>query len=140
MSSTNAGLSVEYLGNLHTKVTHGLSGQNFMTDAPLDNQGKGEFISPTDMLACAAGACMATIMGTKAKADNIDIDGMKIKVRKEMESAPQRRIGCLIFDITFPHKLSEKEQTILTNVVKNCPVVRSLNPEIMIDYAFHYAE
>lgn len=140
MSDYQVQIDTEYLGNLHCSVSHSLSGQSFMTDAPLDNNGKGDYISPTDLVAAAIGSCIATIMGIKAEANSIDIKGLKIKVIKEMVNVPYRRIGRLIIDITFPHRLSEKDFAVLSNVVKTCPVTRSLHPDIIIEHKFNFID
>ena len=130
---------IDYLGDLHCKVKHGPSGQEFLTDAPIDNQGKGEYFSPTDLAATAMGSCIATIMGIKAREHNIDIVGMKIKVTKEMMNQPYRRIKKLTLDVVFPHKLNEHDFTIMKNVIKTCPVTRSLHPDIEIDVEYRFA-
>ncbi|TAL70695.1 MAG: OsmC family peroxiredoxin [Bacteroidetes bacterium] len=132
-------IDVEYLGDLHCKVKHGPSGQEFLTDAPIDNQGKGEYFSPTDLVATAMGSCIATIMGIKAREHDINIVGLKIKVTKEMMNQPYRRIKKLTLDILFSHKLNEHDLTIMKNVIKTCPVTRSLHPdiEIVVEYRFN---
>ncbi len=140
MSDYQVQIDTEYLGNLHCTVRHSLSGQEFTTDAPLDNNGKGDYISPTDLVAAAIGSCIATIMGIKAEANKIDIKGLKIRAIKEMVNEPFRRIGRLIIDITFPHPLSDKDFAILSNVVKTCPVTRSLHPDVIIEHKFHFEE
>lgn len=131
-------ISVDYLGDLHCKITHGPSGQSFMTDAPVDNQGKGEFISPTDLAAASIASCIATIMGIKAQANNIDIKGMKISAVKEMVNEPFRRIGKISLNVLFPHKLDDKSFAIMSNVIKTCPVTRSLAPEVDICVNYEY--
>ncbi|MFA6571286.1 MAG: OsmC family protein [Bacteroidota bacterium] len=133
-------INIEYLGDLHCTVQHGPTGQTFTTDAPVDNQGKGEFISPTDLAASAVGSCIATIMGTLARTHNIDIDGMKVTVLKEMTNVPYRRIKKLSIDFLFPHKLSEKEFTLMRNVIKTCPVTRSMHPDVEIEPVYRFAE
>lgn len=130
---------VEYLGDLHCSVTHSLSGQTFLTDAPVDNQGKGEYISPTDLAAASIGSCVATIMGIVARNNNIDIKGMKINVTKEMTNVPFRRIKKLTLEITYPKKLNEEEFKLLSNVVRTCPVTRSLSSEVELEYSFHFS-
>jgi putative redox protein len=140
MNEYQVQIDTEYLGDLHCEVKHILSGQTFMTDAPLDNNGKGDYISPTDLVSAAIGSCIATIMGIKANANNIDIKGLKIKAIKEMVNEPFRRIGRLVIDITFPHQLNDKDFAILSNVVKTCPVTRSLHPDVIIEHKFHFEE
>ena len=131
-------LFVEYLGDLHCKVKHGPSGQEFFTDAPVDNQGKGEFISPTDMLGAASASCITTIMGIVARNNNIDIVGLKVKVMKEMTNVPFRRVKKLTMEFTFPKSLNTKEYKLMENVVKTCPVTRSISPEVEIDTKFYF--
>lgn len=133
-------IKVEYLGDLHCSVTHGPSGQTFLTDAPVDNNGKGEFISPTDLAAASIGSCIATIMGIRARDSKIDIKGMKINVIKEMQNKPYRRIKRLNINIEFPRKLNDKEFNILSKVVEVCPVTKSLKEEIEIVPVFNFKE
>jgi putative redox protein len=140
MNNHSVEINVEYLGKLHCKVKHGPSGQEFLTDAPVDNQGKGEYFSPTDLAATAMGSCIATIMGIKARDNKIDIEGMKLKVTKEMMDYPYRRIKKLSLDFIFPNKLEEREFTIMKNVIKTCPVTRSLHPDIEIEVEYRFAE
>lgn len=132
-------IDVDYLGDLHCKVTHAPSGTSFLTDAPLDNQGNAEYISPTDLAVASIGSCIATIMGIKANAKGIDIKGMKISTVKEMVDKPFRRIGKISIEITYPHELSDKDFKLLSNVVKTCPVTRSLSGDIDLEYKFDYA-
>lgn len=138
MESHTVKIDIEYLGDLHCQITHGPSGQTFLTDAPVDNNGKGEYISPTDLLGTASGSCIATIMGIVARNHNFNIDGLKITVTKEMANQPYRRIAKLTMDINFPRELSQKEFELLQNVVKTCPVTRSLSQELemVINYSF----
>ena len=140
MDNYSVKIEVEYLGDLHCEVTHTKTGQKFLTDAPPDNNGKGEFISPTDLTAASLGSCILTIMGIVARNNNIDIKGATISVVKEMVNQPFRRIGKLSFDIKYPHQLNEHDYTILSNVVKTCPVTRSLSSDIILEYKFGYIE
>lgn len=133
-------IDVDYLGDLHTKVTHAPSEQSFLTDAPVDNEGKGEYISPTDLAGASIASCVATIMGIKARKNDINIEGLHISVEKRMVNVPFRRIGKLSFEITFKHPLAKKEFDIMANVVKTCPVTRSLHPDIELDYKFNLPE
>ena len=131
-------IDIDYLGDLHCEITHRPSGQKFLTDAPLDNQGKAEYISPTDLLGTAVASCIATIMGIVARNNNIDIKGMKMTVYKEMTNVPHRRIAKLALDIVFPNILNDKEFKLLSNVPGTCPVTRSISKdvEIVIKYSF----
>ncbi|PKL86908.1 MAG: osmotically inducible protein OsmC [Ignavibacteriae bacterium HGW-Ignavibacteriae-1] len=131
-------IHVEYLNDLHCQVTHGPSGQSFLTDAPLDNQGKAEYISPTDLLAASIGSCIATIMGIKARDLGVDLGGLKIDVTKEMVHDPHRRVGKLTLEIQYPRRFDPKTQEILNNVVKICPVTRSLDPKVIFEPIFSF--
>jgi len=133
-------IDIEYLGDLHTKCIHGPSGQELLTDAPVDNRGKGEFFSPTDLLATASASCIATIMGIKAKDIDIDIKGMTISVDKEMTNVPYRHVQKLTYRVVFPHKLNQKDFTIMKNVIRGCPVTRSLDPSIELDITYEFAD
>ena len=138
MSNHSVKINVEYLGDLHCEITHGPSGQKFLTDAPVDNQGKGEFISPTDLLGTASASCIATIMAIVARNHNIDLEGLNISVVKETTNVPFRRIAKLTLDIVFPNKLNDKEFKLMENVVKTCPVTRSLSSdlEFIVNYSY----
>lgn len=129
-------IDVEYLGDLHCRVTHEPSQTSFFTDAPLDNHGKAEFISPTDLTAASIASCIATIMGIAAKARNLNIQGLKIVAKKEMINQPVRRISAIYLDIDFPIDLNEEEKKVFINIIKNCPVSRSLHPDVKIDVIF----
>lgn len=122
---------VEYLGGLRTEAMHLQSGTQIHTDAPRDNQGKGEAFSPTDLVATALATCILTTIGIVAKRDNMtDIDGAFAEVLKVMYPDP-RRIGEIHVKITFPKKnFSDKEKTIYENTAHACPVARSLHPDL----------
>ncbi|MAJ45565.1 MAG: osmotically inducible protein OsmC [Candidatus Marinimicrobia bacterium] len=122
-------ISIEYLGNLKTKAVHSLSGVELITDAPPDNNGEGKSFSPTDLLATAIGSCMLTIMGISANTNNIEFDTAKIYVEKVMSSNP-RRIGELNIKMELPNSLTDKERTILERAAKQCPVAKSIHPDI----------
>ena len=128
-----------YKGELRTTCTHLKSGQEIITDAPTDNQGKGEAFSPTDLLATSLGSCILTIMGIAAKTHNINLLDTKIQITKFMGENP-RRVVKIKVDVYFKAgtNLSEKEKTILLQAAKNCPVAKSLHPDIEQDLSFHY--
>ena len=127
-----------YLGELRTENEHIRSGQKIITDAPVDNQGKGEAFSPTDLVATALSDCMMTIMGIKARDKGLDLRGTTIETTKIMTSEP-RRIGEIVVEITFPkNDFSEKEKTILEAVTKTCPVALSLHSEIKQTVRFNW--
>jgi len=124
--------TVVYNGELRTTCTHLKSGSNFDTDAPTDNQGKGERFSPTDLLATSLGTCMVTTMAIKSRTMGFDLDGVEIEVLKIMKSDP-RRVGAIELTFHFPEKLKnvdEKTKTILKNTGNNCPVMISLHPDV----------
>ncbi|MEG2121750.1 MAG: OsmC family protein [Rikenellaceae bacterium] len=126
-----------YLGNLRTEITHILSGNKIITDAPLDNNGRGEFFSPTDMVASALGSCMLTIMGIAAKTHGFDIDGTTLQIEKVMATSP-RRIAEIKIEATFPHDYEPKVKRILELSAKECPVAGSLHPDLKQTITFKY--
>lgn len=128
---------VTYQGDLRTQCEHLQSNNTFITDAPLDNQGKGEAFSPTDTVATALASCMLTIMGIKARDMGIDIQGTSAEVTKTMASNP-RRISKIEINFQFNSSFNEKERTILENSAKTCPVIFSLHPEIEKVITFTY--
>jgi uncharacterized OsmC-like protein len=126
---------VVYTGGLRTQCTHLASGDSYFTDAPLDNQGKGAAFSPTDTVATGLANCMLTVMGIKANALDVNMDGTEAMVTKRMSSNP-RRISEIEIVLTFPKGISDKNQKILENTARTCPVALSLHPEIRQDIQF----
>ncbi|MCX6299700.1 MAG: OsmC family protein [Bacteroidetes bacterium] len=128
-----------YKSGLRTSATHLQSGTTIETDAPSDNQGKGERFSPTDLMATALGTCMITTMAIKANTLNIDLDGTRVEVTKIMVSDP-RRIGKLVAHLFFPAHLNldDKTKEILERTARTCPVERSLHTDIQLDMAFNW--
>jgi putative redox protein len=133
-------IRIEYPGELQCKATHGPSGAALMTDAPVDNQGKGRTFSPTDLVATALGTCIFTVLGIVAQRNNIDLVGSSMVVRKEMTSQPVRRIGRLHVEINVPQVLSQDDRRRLENAAEACPVKRSLHPDIDIQIRFCWGE
>jgi uncharacterized OsmC-like protein len=123
-------VSIRYEGSLRCAATHGPSGQNVFTDAPVDNHGRGESFSPTDLVATALGGCMATIMGIVAQRHDLDLEGMEIEVTKEMSADTPRRIARLTTTIKVPLPADHPKRTLLENGALTCPVHHSLHPEI----------
>ena len=123
-------VSINYEGGLRCAATHAPSGKTVVTDAPVDNHGKGESFSPTDLVATALGTCMATIMGIVAERHGIALAGMKIEVAKEMSTDAPRRIARLttIIDVPLPEDHPQREM--LERAALTCPVHQSLHPEI----------
>ena len=127
-----------YLGNLRTENEHLQSGCKLITDAPLDNQGRGEAFSPTDLVATALGDCIMTIMGIKARDKGIDLDSTRIEITKIMNTEP-RRIGEIQVTFYFPDKpYAEKDKKLLEAVSKTCPVALSLHPDIRQTIQFNW--
>ena len=126
--------TVVYNGALRTTCTHLKSGSDFETDAPPDNNGRGERFSPTDLMASSLATCMITVMGIKARTMNLDLDGVKIEVEKIMKANP-RRIGGINLSFHIPEALDvdEKTKTILKNTGNTCPVQLSLHPDIEVN-------
>ncbi|NCA84854.1 MAG: OsmC family peroxiredoxin [Clostridia bacterium] len=132
--------TIEYLGELRTQATHQLSGQRFITDAPPDNQGRGEAFSPTDLLATALGACAVTIMGIAAREHGFNIDGTTIDITKIMASNP-RRVSAVTVVFNFPEvKYSDKEKKIIRLAANTCPVFQSLHPDMAKEYVFNFQD
>lgn len=129
---------VIYLGDLRTESEHLQSGEKILTDAPVDNNGKGEAFSPTDMVANSLATCMLTIMGIKARDLAIDLRGTTAEVTKVMATDP-RRIGKIIIRFTLPVAVEEKSKIILERAAHTCPVLYSLHPDIDKDITFIWA-
>ena len=130
-------IAIEYKGNLRTESVHLKSGQKLITDAPVDNNGKGEAFSPTDLTASALGSCMLTIMGIAADSRDIDINGARAEITKEMGTNP-RRITQITINIYFQITLTKKEKKLFEKSALSCPVHRSLHPDTEILTQFHY--
>ncbi len=129
---------IEYLGGLRTRATHIKSGQHFITDAPVDNKGKGEAFSPTDLLATSLGACMVTIIGIAAAEHGFNIDGTEVKVTKIMESNP-RRVGEVVVQFIFPkNNYTDKQKRMIENAAYTCPVAKSLHPDLKQTISFEF--
>ena len=125
--------TVEYLGELRTKMTHSLSGEIVLTDAPRDNEGNGAFFSPTDLMATSLASCMLTVMGIKARQHGWNIMGTRTEIIKKMENSP-RRIGRIDLRISVPGiHWSASEKQILINTALSCPVAQSLHPQIELN-------
>ncbi|MDP4645539.1 MAG: OsmC family protein [Akkermansiaceae bacterium] len=123
-------INLSYKGGLRCSATHAPSGNVITTDAPVDNNGKGEAFSPTDLVATALGACMATVMGIVAERKEISLEGMAVEVRKFMSEDSPRRISKLEVDIKMPLPASHPERKLLESAARGCPVHHSLHPEI----------
>ncbi len=127
-----------YLGELRTENKHLQSGNKLMTDAPTDNCGKGEFFSPTDLLATALGSCIMTIMGIKARDNGIDLKETEVKVTKIMAVNP-RRVAEVIVEFQFPDKgYTNEEMKLIESVAGTSPVPLSLHPELKQTILFNW--
>ncbi len=131
--------SIIYKGDLRCECTHLQSGTLIETDAPTDNRGKGERFSPTDTLCVALSTCIVTTMALKANDMNINLAGTKIDVTKHMIADP-RRIGKIEIVLHFDSnlQLEEKDKTILKRVGDNCPVAKSLHPDLEVDITYNW--
>ena len=131
-------IAIRYEGELHTRAKHGPSGSELETDAPKDNEGRGEAFSPTDLLATALGSCMLTVMGILARRKGWAIEGARARVEKHMVVEPVRRIGKLVVEFDMP-ALPESARTMLERAAHPCPVHQSLHPDVELDIRFHWA-
>ena len=125
-------ITLTYEGDLRTRAVHGPSGTELVTDAPVDNYGKGESFSPTDLLATSLGSCMLTYVGLAANKHGWDVRGTTVKVRKEMVADPIRRIGRLTVEIDIPTELSDQDLAIVEQFVTSCPVKQSISERIEV--------
>ncbi len=128
-----------YEGGLRCSAIHGPSGSAIETDAPVDNHGKGERFSPTDLAATSLGTCMMTIMGIYAEKNGIDLTGTKVRVLKEMTPEPPRRIAKLTVEMTLSLPADHPRREALERVALGCPVYLSLHPEIEKAVTFAWA-
>lgn len=129
-----------YQGNLRTRAKHLGSGNEIITDAPLDNQGRGEAFSPSDLLSAALGSCMLTIMGIAARTHGFSIEGTEIDITKVMASNP-RRVAEVMIAFKMPKvTYSEKEKNIIQTAALTCPVALSLHPDIRQEVEFGWFE
>ncbi|MDX5426655.1 MAG: OsmC family protein [Bacteroidota bacterium] len=129
--------TIVYLGDLRTQMRHERSGETVITDAPLDNNGKGEAFSPTDLVATGLGSCMLTMMGIKARDLGIDLGSVEVKVEKIMASDP-RRISKIVVELRMPNSLDPNTCKILENTARTCPVAKSLHPDIDQEMIFFW--
>lgn len=135
-------ISLVYQGELRCKATHDNSGMEFITDAPKDNAGRGESFSPTDLVATALGSCMITTMGILAKKENlpVNLDGTRLTVEKHMSSDPPRRIAKLVVRVNFPAEIANTVRARLKEIGDNCPVAKSIHPNIVLDITYTFPD
>ncbi len=123
-------IDIVYEGELRCAATHGPSQKQLFTDAPVDNHGRGESFSPTDLVATALGSCMLTLMGIFAQRHSIVLTGTKVSVQKEMTSVPMRRIARLTAEIRVPLPPDHPHREALERAALTCPVHQSLHPDV----------
>lgn len=129
-------IQIEYQGELHCKAVHGPSHAELNTDAPKDNQGRGESFSPTDLVATALGSCMLTVMGISARTLNVDLNGATAMVEKEMTATLPRKIKSLTLRIHVPTSVSVENRQKLEQAALACPVHKSLHPDVQTPIEF----
>ena len=130
--------NIVYQNNLRTEAEHIATGEKIITDAPVDNNGKGEAFSPTDLVATALGSCMITIMAISANKYDIDVKGTNASVKKIMGSDP-RRISKISIDINMNKNIEEKDRKRLERAALACPVHKSLHPDLEKKIRFIYS-
>jgi putative redox protein len=133
-------IEATYQGDLRCEAVHGPSGRTLTTDAPIDNHGKGESFSPTDLVATALGTCMATIMGLYADREGIDLDGVTMQIDKEMCATTPRRIASLAVVFRMPSGIEAKARAAFDSCAARCPVRLSLHPDIEVSTRFEYPD
>jgi putative redox protein len=131
-------MKLVYEGGLHTSATHGPSRATVETDAPVDNQGKGEAFSPTDLLATSLGSCMLTTMAIAGDREGWALEGARARVEKHMELDPRRRVGRVVVELDLPGGLPVESRERLEEVARGCPVAASLHPETVIDLTLRW--
>ena len=131
-------ITAKYLGEKRLEYTHLGSGAKIQTDAPVDNNGKGEAFSPTDLVASALFGCMSTIIGITAQKRGLDISGMRFQLEKNMSTGAPRRIEKIVGSIHLPKSLSDSDRELLEKNAKNCPVHHSLNSDVNVEVDFIY--
>ncbi len=131
-------MNIVYQGELRCEAMHGPSDTRLFTDAPVDNHGRGESFSPTDLVATALGSCMLTIMGITADKRQMDIRGTTVRVEKTMVKDPMRRIGTLTVHFQVTGSVTEEDKAALEHAALTCPVHHSLHPDIAIELAWQW--
>jgi len=133
-------IDIVYTGDLHCEATHRPSGTKLVTDAPVDNGGKGEAFSPTDLCATSLGTCLVTTMALVAQRHGIELAGTAVHVVKEMVADPRRRIGALRTTVTFPPGLDlpPEKRALLEATARACPVTQSLGPAVEVPMEFRW--
>ncbi len=131
-------IKLSYEGDLHCNAIHLPSGNTLVTDAPLDNNGRGQAFSPTDLLATALASCMATVIGIVAKRKGIAVEGMTVMVRKFMSDDQPRRIKRLELDLHLPLPATHPDRKLLESAARSCPVHHSIHPDIEVEMNWYW--
>lgn len=131
-------ISTNYLGDLRCEAQHGPSQTRLLTDAPVDNMGKGESFSPTDLVATALGTCMATTMAIFAKKRGFELPPVRVEVEKIMSADAPRRVAQLVVALHVPLPADHAERAALEGAALNCPVAKSLHPDLAVPAQFHW--
>jgi len=126
-----------YEGEKHCEITHEPSSSKIATDAPKDNNGKGELFSPTDLVGAALSSCMLTVMAIAAEKDGVELKGSRAEITKEMNANP-RRIAKLNVILHLPQSVPHDYRKKIEAIANTCPVKQSLSPEVTIPVLFHY--
>lgn len=132
-------MDIVYEGDLRCRAVHEPSGTALETDAPVDNRGRGESFSPTDLLATSLGVCMMTILGMRARDRGIDLRGTRIRTVKEMIADPRRRVAKLSLAFDLPAGVDPAERPALEEAARTCPVALSIHPDVDVDVTFRWA-
>jgi putative redox protein len=139
MSTPHTTATARYEGHLRTEATHTASGTVIQTDAPVDNHGRGEAFSPTDLVGTALGTCILTTMAIVAERHQVDLVGSSFRMEKIMSTDAPRRIAQLTVELHLPASLSDADRALMERTAHTCPVALSLNPEIKQEVRFVYA-
>jgi len=138
MSTPHTTATARYEGHLRTEATHTASGTVIQTDAPVDNHGRGEAFSPTDLVGTALGTCILTTMAIVAERHQVDLVGSSFTMQKIMSQDAPRRIAQLTVELHLPASLDERARALMERTAHTCPVALSLNPEIKQEVRFVY--
>ena len=138
MSTPHTTATAHYEGQLRTEATHTASGTVIQTDAPVDNHGRGEAFSPTDLVGTALGTCILTTMAIVAERHQLDLVGASFRMEKIMSPEPPRRIAQLTIELHLPAALSTPDRALMERTAHTCPVALSLNPELRQEVRFVY--
>jgi len=133
-------MNMVYRGELRCVATHGPSGTTIETDAPVDNHGKGERFSPTDLVATALGTCVLTTIAIRTRKLGLALEGTTCTVTKEMVATPVRRIGRLATEVRVPVPTTPEQRRLIEEIAHGCPVHKSLHPDVQAPITFQWAE